>query len=170
MDSESLPASLPDIVLRPLSTERDISLAREIFKEYALSLGFDLGFQDFETELATLPGDYAEPDGLVLLAFVDEHLAGCGAFRPQRDCDYANACEMKRLYVRPSFRGFGVGRQLTEALLECAKNTGYTTMLLDTMDQMDLARELYRSLGFEEIPPYYFNPMPGTHYLKAELV
>ena len=142
---------------------------REIFREYAQSLGVDLGFQDFERELATLPGEYAAPAGRLLLAFVDEELAGCGGFRPIADVDYANACEMKRLYVRRAFRRFGLGRTVAQQLIDDARRSGYSVMLLDTLDEMEAARTLYTTLGFEEIPPYYYNPLPGAHYLKAVL-
>src|SRR5574343_339733 len=114
-------------------------------------------------------GDYVEPHGRLLLALVDGQVAACGAFRPLADVDYANACEMKRLYVRPAFRGRGLGRQLAQALLDHARQAGYSAMLLDTLDEMETARDLYAALGFEEIPPYYFNPVPGAHYLKCEL-
>ena len=119
--------------------------------------------------MAALPGDYAAPAGALLLAWVDGALAGCGAFRPLADVDYANACEMKRLYVRKAFRRFGLGRQLAQALIDGATQAGYSAMLLDTLDDMEAARELYTSLGFEEVPPYYFNPIAGAHYLKVEL-
>ncbi len=146
-----------------------IDLARGIFREYADSLGIDLAFQDFDAELASLPGPYAPPDGHLMLAFVDGELAGCGAFRGLTDVDYANACEMKRLYVRPAFRRFGLGRLLAQALLDEARRAGYSATLLDTLDDMEAARSLYTSLGFEEIPPYYFSPIAGSHYLKADL-
>ncbi|MEF7614252.1 GNAT family N-acetyltransferase [Aquincola sp. MAHUQ-54] len=140
-----------------------------IFREYAEGLGVDLDFQNFDEELATLPGVYAPPQGALLLVFVDEELAGCGAFRPMPDADYPNACEMKRLYVRRAFRRFGLGRLLAQALMDRALQAGYSSMLLDTLDDMEVARDLYGSLGFEEIPPYYYNPLPGAHYLKADL-
>jgi ribosomal protein S18 acetylase RimI-like enzyme len=143
--------------------------ARAIFLEYAQGLGVDLGFQNFDAEIASLPQAYGAPDGALLLATVDGALAGCGAFRALRDVDYANACEMKRLYVRRAFRRFGLGRQLAQALIDRAIESGYSSMLLDTLDDMEAARELYASLGFEEIPPYYFNPVPGAHYLKVAL-
>jgi len=143
--------------------------ARELLREYALSLDVDLCFQNFDTELASLPGDYAPPSGQLLLAFVDGALAGCGGLRALADVDYANACEMKRLYVRPAFRRFGLGRVLAQALIDEARHAGYSVMLLDTLDDMESARGLYTSLGFEEIPPYYFNPIKGAHYLKVEL-
>lgn len=159
----------PRIELLPPDTPEALAATREIFREYAGTLGVDLCFQNFEAELAALPGDYAEPAGGLLLAWVDGQLAGCGAFRPLADVDYANACEMKRLYVRRGFRRFGLGRQLAQALMDQAVQAGYSAMLLDTLDDMEAARELYASLGFAEVPPYYFNPIPGAHYLKAEL-
>jgi len=143
--------------------------ARGLFREYADALGVDLCFQDFEAELAALPGEYAPPGGLLLLGYVDGELAGCGAFRSLADVDYANACEMKRLFVRRAFRRFGIGRELAQALLDRAAQASYSVMLLDTLDEMEAARGLYASLGFTEIPPYYFNPLPGARYLKAEL-
>jgi GNAT superfamily N-acetyltransferase len=89
--------------------------------------------------------------------------------RPLADADYANACEMKRVFVRPPFRGCGLGRVLAQRLLDEGRRAGYSAMLLDTLDDMEAARELYATLGFEEIPPYYFNPIAGAHYLKADL-
>ena len=146
-----------------------LETTREIFSEYAQALGIDLCFQNFDAELRGLPGEYAPPAGALLLATVDGQLAGCGAFRALQDVDYTNACEMKRLYVRPAFRRFGLGRQLAVALMERATEAGYSTMLLDTLDDMEAARDLYESLGFADIPPYYFNPIAGAHYLKADL-
>jgi len=159
----------PEIRLTPPDGEAALDQVRSIFAEYAQTLGVDLCFQNFEAELAALPGDYAPPHGQLLLAYVDGELAGCGAFRPLPDVDYANACEMKRLFVRRAFRRFGLGRLLAQALMDQATQAGYSAMLLDTLDDMEAARGLYASLGFEEIPPYYFNPLPGAHYLKAEL-
>jgi ribosomal protein S18 acetylase RimI-like enzyme len=146
-----------------------LEAVRDLFREYAAGLGVDLCFQRFDEELAALPGDYAEPRGVLLLALVDGAPAGCGALRPLSDVDYPNACEMKRLYVRRAFRGFGLGRALTQAVLEQATRAGYSTLLLDTLDDMEAARGLYESLGFVEIPPYYYNPIPGAHYLKVDL-
>jgi GNAT superfamily N-acetyltransferase len=146
-----------------------VEAAREIFREYAASLQVDLCFQNFEAELSALPGEYAEPGGALLLAFADDSLAGCGAIRPLGDVDHANACEMKRLFVRRAFRRFGLGRQLAQALMDRAAGAGYSVMLLDTLDEMESARELYATLGFEEVAPYYFNPIPGAHYLKVRL-
>jgi len=146
-----------------------LEATRAIFREYATGLGVDLCFQNFDAELVMLPGEYAEPRGALLLATVDGELAGCGAVRAQPDVDYANACEMKRLYVRPAFRGLGLGRMLAQALMDQAVRAGYSVMLLDTLDDMEAARGLYEALGFVEIPPYYFNPIAGAHYLKAQL-
>jgi ribosomal protein S18 acetylase RimI-like enzyme len=159
----------PRIELVVAETPEQLDAAREIFRDYAASLAIDLCFQGFEAELAGLPGDYAEPGGVLLLTYVDGALAGCGAMRALPEVDHANACEMKRLYVRPAFRGFGLGRRLAQELLDRATAAGYSAMLLDTLDEMESARELYASLGFVEIAPYYYNPIPGAHYLKADL-
>jgi putative acetyltransferase len=159
----------PAISLVSPDTPELIEATRAIFREYAQALGVDLCFQNFEQELATLPGQYAAPHGLLLLAFLDGELAGCGGFRPLHEADYPNACEMKRLYVRKAFRRFGIGRLLAQALIDRAREAGYSTMLLDTLDDMEAARGLYETLGFENVPPYYYNPLPGAHYLKADL-
>ena len=105
----------------------------------------------------------------MLLALVDGEPAGCCALRPLDATDYPNASEMKRLYVRRAFRGFGLGRQLAEAALDAARQRGYACVLLDTLDDMESARALYTELGFVEIPPYYHNPIPGAHYLKVDI-
>jgi len=168
MDESPLPG-LPEVVLRRADGAGEFDLVRELFLEYAAALAIDLRFQGFDDELAGLPGPYAAPRGALLLAWVDGEPAGCGAVRPMIDVDYANACEMKRLYVRRPFRRFGLGRMLAQALMDHAGGAGYSVMLLDTLDDMEAARGLYAALGFEEIPPYYFNPLPGAHYLKAEL-
>jgi len=158
-----------DIELVVPQTAEQYDETRTIFREYAEQLGVDLCFQGFEDELRALPGEYAAPGGALLLAYVDGALAACGALRPLRDVDYANACEMKRLYVRRAFRRFGLGRMLAQALVDRAVEAGYSVMLLDTLDDMEAARGLYETLGFEEIPPYYYNPIPGAHYLKVDL-
>ena len=166
------PASAPPLPVIRLQTPNSAGLldaTRELFQEYAQDLGIDLCFQNFNAELAGLPGDYAGPQGGLLLAFVDDELAGCGAFRPLPDADHANACEMKRLYVRPAFRRYGLGRTVVQALLDLAVQAGYSAMLLDTLDDMEAARGLYETLGFAEVPPYYFNPIAGAHYLMADL-
>lgn len=161
--------SPPGIEILTPATPELLEATRAIFREYEASLDIDLCFQDFDHEVATLPGPYVAPQGALLLAFVDGEVAGCGALRPLTDVDYPNACEMKRLFVRPAFRHVGLGRMLAEALMDRALQAGYSNMLLDTLDTMEAARELYARLGFEEIPPYYFNPVPGAHYLKAPL-
>lgn len=142
---------------------------REIFLEYAQGLGVDLCFQEFDQELAGLPGEYAAPRGALLLATVDGSIAGCCALRPLDSADYPNAAEMKRLYVRNAFRGLGLGRRLAEATLDAARQAGYSCVLLDTLDDMEAARALYEDLGFADVPPYYHNPIAGAHYLKADL-
>jgi len=161
--------SSPVIRLFVPSQPDEIDGVRAIFQEYADSLDVDLEFQGFSKELAGLPGEYAEPRGLLVLAEVDGSVAGCCALRPLDNVDYANACEMKRLFVRKAFRGFGLGRQLAEAILDAARRAGYACILLDTLDSMEAARALYTDLGFVEIPPYYHNPVAGSHYLKADI-
>ena len=147
----------------------EMEVVRDIFREYAGTLDLDLSFQSFEEELNTLPGEYARPRGEILLAYVDGSLAGCCALRPLDSVDYSNAAEMKRVYVRKAFRGFGLGRQLAEAVLDVARLGGYACVLLDTLNSMESARALYTDLGFEEIPPYYHNPVSGSHYLKVDI-
>jgi ribosomal protein S18 acetylase RimI-like enzyme len=167
--SSSSAATQPVIEMFTPATPELLDATRTILREYAAQLGVDLCFQNFDAELADLPGEYAVPRGALLLATVDGEIAACGALRPLTDVDYPNACEMKRLYVRPAFRRFGIGRLLTQALMDRGLQAGYSTLLLDTLDDMEAARGLYASLGFEEIAPYYFNPIPGAHYLKATL-
>ena len=142
---------------------------RLIFTEYVQELGVDLYFQNFAAELDGLPGDYSAPRGALLLALAEGELAGCCGLRPADTVDYPNAAEMKRLYVRKPFRRLGLGRQLAEATLDAARAGGYHCVLLDTLDDMESARALYADLGFGYIPPYYHNPLPGAHYLKADL-
>ena len=155
--------------LSSLNTAEELDAVRTLFAEYAQSLSIDLCFQNFAAELQNLPGDYAAPRGGLLLALVDGAVAGCCALRPLDAADYPNAAEMKRLYVRKAFRGFGLGRQLTEGILDVARQAGYACVLLDTLDEMESARALYADLGFEEIPPYYHNPIAGSHYLKVNI-
>ena len=157
------------ISLQTPSTPQDLDAVRRIFLAYAQSLSVDLGFQDFEAELQSLPGDYAPPRGALLLARVDGQVAGCCALRPLDNVDYANASEMKRLFVEPSFRRLGLGRLLAEAILDAARLADYSCVLLDTLSEMETARALYEDLGFAEVPPYYHNPHAGAHYLKVDL-
>ena len=159
----------PSIQLVTPDTPAQISATRLIFREYAEQLGVDLCFQNFDAELAELPGEYANPQGALLLALIDGGLAGCCALRPITSVDYPNAAEMKRLYVRGPYRGLGLGRQLAEAALDAARIAGYHSVLLDTLDDMESARALYVDLGFLSIPPYYHNPIAGAHYLKVDL-
>jgi ribosomal protein S18 acetylase RimI-like enzyme len=159
----------PQITLATADAPVLIDAARLLFREYADNIGVDLCFQNFEAELAGLPGEYAAPTGALLVALLDGQPAGCGALRPLHDVDYSNACEMKRLYVPRAFRRFGLGRLIAQQLIDLAMLAGYSTLLLDTLDDMEAARGLYTSLGFHEIPPYYYNPIPGAHYLKVDL-
>jgi len=142
-----------------------IADVRALFLEYAESLSFPLDFQGFEQELASLPGPYAPPDGALLVAAVDGAPAGCVAYRR---LDGAT-CEMKRLYVRPPFRGHGLGRRLTLELIATAREQGYTFMRLDTTPEMAAAQELYRSLGFRSIGPYRPNQIAGARFLELEV-
>ena len=159
----------PSIQLITPKSPAEWDITRKIFLEYAQGLKVDLYFQNFSAELEGLPGDYAAPGGALLLALVDSDLAGCCALRPIENVDYPNAAEMKRLYVRKAFRGFGLGRQLAEAILDAARRVGYGCVLLDTLDDMEAARALYEDLGFEDIPPYYHSPIIGAHYLKVDI-
>lgn len=168
-DQPARPSRAAVITLANPAQPQEWAAVRVLLREYIASLGVDLHFQDVETELAALPGQYAPPRGALLTATVDGALAGCCALRPLDTVDYANACEMKRLFVRPAFRGLGLGRVLAEAILDAARQAGYACVLLDTLSDMETARALYQDLGFEEIPPYYHNPIAGSHYLKADL-
>ena len=158
--------SVAEIQIVPAQSPAQIEQARELFLEYAQSLGFSLCFQNFDKELAGLPGDYVPPDGRLLLAECDGKLAGCVALRRFE----ATICEMKRLYVRPDFRGHNLGRKLAERIIAEACEIGYTHMRLDTVaGSMDRAIAMYRQMGFREIAPYRENPMPGVLYMELPL-
>jgi len=139
--------------------------AKKMIKEYADSLPINLDFQNFSSELADLPGEYAPPEGCLLLAYSNEMPAGCVALRKFSE----GICEMKRLYVRPQFRGQNIGRILAEAVIAEGRHLSYTRMRLDTLSTMMQARALYASLGFTEIDPYRFNPVEGAKYMELQL-
>jgi putative acetyltransferase len=143
----------------------DIPTVRTLFAEYQQSLGVDLSFQDFATELATLPGGYARPRGRLFIARNGDAVVGCIALRPID----ADTCEMKRLYVRPAHRSSGAGRFLAERLIAEARAIGYRRMVLDTLPTMAGAQRLYERLGFVDIPPYRHNPIAGTRFLGLQL-
>lgn len=143
----------------------DLAVVREIFRAYADSLGIDLAFQNFEGELAELPGKYAAPAGRVLLAREQGRVVGCVAMRPMGE----GVCEMKRLFVQPLGRGQGLGRRLAEAICAAAKAAGYRRIRLDTLPSMSTAQEIYLAMGFRPIPAYVFNPIEGTKYLELDL-
>jgi putative acetyltransferase len=146
-------------------TKKHLEAIGELFTEYVHSLGFELDFQDYENEFAELPGEYAPPNGCLVLAIVDGDAVGCIGLRKIDD----TLCEMKRMYVRPDFRGKGIGRSLAEIVIEEARKIGYKAMRLDTIDTMKEAISLYRSLGFKEIAPYRHNPMDGAMFMELNL-
>ena len=149
----------------PVETDEDIELAKELFEEYADSLGIDLGFQNLKEELANLPGCYARPEGCILLARYNEEIAGCVALRKLSD----GICEGKRLYVRPQFRGLKIGRRLVEAIIDESRRIGYTRMRGDTLASMKTAQALYASLGFKQIESYCYNPIEGAIFVELVL-
>ncbi|HET6924166.1 MAG TPA: GNAT family N-acetyltransferase [Anaeromyxobacteraceae bacterium] len=151
--------------LEQAASPEAIAAARELFVEYQRAIGVDLCFQGFQAEVAGLPGAYAPPRGRLLLARVDGRLAGCGALRPLP----GDAAEMKRMWVRPAFRGRGLGREVAGALLQAARAEGYARVRLDTLPSMTEARALYRSLGFGEVPPSGDNPHPGAIHMELAL-
>jgi ribosomal protein S18 acetylase RimI-like enzyme len=151
--------------LRRAETGSLLGAARRLFEEYAASLDFDLDFQGFEAELADLPGAYAPPGGCLMIAEHKRRMAGCAALREES----RGVCEMKRLYVRPQFRGLGIGRALAEAVITEAKRIGYSRMRVDTVPSMGEAIALYGSLGFERIDPYRHNPIAGAVFMELKL-
>jgi ribosomal protein S18 acetylase RimI-like enzyme len=148
-----------------VTSEADLDAIRQLFHEYADSLGVDLNYQGFDREVRDLPGDYAPPAGTLLLARQDHAIVGCVGVRPFDD----RTAEMKRLYVRPSGRGLGLGRTLAEAAITFARDAGFERMRLDTLPQMQRAQELYRTLGFVSIDPYRFSAVPGTAFMELVL-
>jgi len=172
-DSASARSEMPrdisgadSLVIVSADSPDQIAQVRELFLEYANSLSFNLCFQSFDQELAELPGDYAPPEGRLLLAYYEGKLAGCVALHKSD----AAACEMKRLYLRSAFRGKGLGRALVERLIAEARKIGYRCMRLDTVEaDMRDAVALYRKMGFKDIAPYRANPMPSARYMELEL-
>jgi len=144
---------------------KELQNVRKLFEEYAASLGISLDFQGFDDELALLPGKYAPPEGCLLIALWNGQVAGCVALRKLA----GGLCEMKRLYTRPPFRGLKIGRALAQAIIQQAREIGYTRMRLDTLPSMAMARTMYASLGFREIAPYRYNPIEGAAFMELIL-
>ncbi len=153
------------MIIIQATTEEQIKRAGELFIEYAKSLDFELCFQNFNKEVAELPGAYSPPEGRLFLAEIDGEIAGCIALRKLEN----EICEMKRLYVKPQFRGHNIGKELVLKLIDEAKGIGYKKMRLDTVPAMQTAQKLYKSIGFKEIEPYRLNPVPGAVYMELEL-
>lgn len=166
-DFEMIPQTkVPSFVITQATSPTQIAQVRDLFLEYAQSLGFSLCFQSFDQELAGLPGDYAPPDGRLLLAEFEGQLAGCVALHKLD----GKICEMKRLYLRPQFRAKGLGRALAETIIAEARVLGYQRMRLDTVEPaMRDAVAMYRRLGFKEIAPYCQNPIAGAMYMELQL-
>lgn len=153
------------VVIEAKVSSPEVDDCRRLFEEYAASLSVDLCFQSFAAEVSSLPGDYAPPGGCLLLAMAGGEPAGCVALRRWKE----GVCEMKRLYVRPSYRGTGLGRELVERILSKSKSLGYSHMRLDTLPEMTAAISLYRSVGFREIGSYRHNPVPGHFQMELDL-
>ena len=151
--------------LRQAVTQDDIARARQLFEEYAASLDFSLCFQNFDEELAGLPGGYAPPEGALLLAYSSDQVAGCVALRALE----TGVCEMKRLYVKPAFRGLGLGKKLVDAIIAEGRRKGYRAMRLDSAPMQERAQALYRKVGFVDIESYNGNPMDGVRYMELSL-
>jgi putative acetyltransferase len=154
-----------NVEIRQAASAEEIDVARALFAEYAAALEIDLGYQGFAGELAGLPGCYAPPRGRLLVAWVGDEAAGCVALRPLAE----DVCEMKRLYVRPQFRGGGVGKQLAEAIIAEAREIGYTIMRLDTVPKLAAATRMYESLGFVRRDAYYETPVVETIFMERAL-
>jgi putative acetyltransferase len=151
-----------------VKSPQEIDEVRRLFREYEASLNVDLCFQQFEFELTNLPGKYAPPSGTLLLAMDGQKAMGCGALRNIDSIQY-RTCEMKRLYVRPEARGVGLGKQIARRLIQEAVRLGYSAMVLDTLDRLEAAIKIYKSLGFVRTEPYYDNPLSGVVYWKLDL-
>lgn len=161
-----MPSVVSNLFITQADSAAQIAHARDLFLEYAQSLGFSLCFQSFDQELAGLPGDYAPPDGRLLLAEYEGQMAGCVALHKLE----SGICEMKRLYLRPAFRGHGLGRALAARIIDEAREIGYRRMRLDTVEPvMKDAVAMYRILGFKEIAPYRSNPIAGAIYMELQL-
>jgi GNAT superfamily N-acetyltransferase len=150
----------------PAITPEQIDTIRALFRSYEQFLNVDLCFQDFEAELAGLPGRYAPPEGALLIAVLGDEAAGCVAMRKHQQ----GVCEMKRLFVRPSYRRCGIGRRLLRAVIEAAKDAGYTDMVLDTLTSLGPAMRLYERIGFQPRAPYNENPLPDVVYWELNLL
>ncbi len=157
------------IELREAHAVEDFAQARTLFVAYADSVARPECFPGFEQELLQMPRMYAPPHGGLFVAFKDGLAAGCCGFRARSDTDHTNACEMKRLFVLPAFRRFGLGHLLVAATLDAARVSGYSCMLLDTLSEMESARALYEEMGFAPVPPFAPSPIPGAHHLKVQL-
>lgn len=155
----------PVIEYKKIPDQEMLVHIKQLFIEYVQSLNVDLAFQDFETELNTLPGKYAPTEGTLILALVDKKAAGCIALRKITD----DVCEMKRLYVRDNYRKMGIGRRLIDMVIEKAKELDYHYIRLDTLPTMKKAQELYSALGFYDIEPYVYNPIAGTRFMELKL-
>jgi ribosomal protein S18 acetylase RimI-like enzyme len=153
----------------PVNSPQQLEEVRKLFIEYEKSIGVSLCFQNFEQEVRQLPGEYTEPDGMLVIALDDGKPAGCCALRRKDKTPYAMVAEMKRLYVRPEFRGRGIARQLASEVVKTAVGKGYQSIILDTLKTMTEAQALYVTMGFVDIPSYYENPMQGTRYMLLDL-
>lgn len=155
----------PKFEIREAAGAEDMAIAATLFREYQTWLDVDLCFQDFDAELADVAGMYASPQGVIYIASVNGDDVGVGALRPVLDA----RCEMKRVYVRESARGLGIGKRIIDLLIMRGKTSGYSSMVLDTLPKLKTAQAIYIALGFQEIPPYYNNPIPGVVYFEKIL-